>query len=270
VKRTFEEVAYHQSSNASLINHRHQNPDCYEVIQIVKGEGTVYFLDRAYPIREGMLLFIDAANLHCISPLDVTEYCRSKLILDKQYLHGIFQSMQAMATLERFFHHHGGACFYLPQSKIQTADGLFQTMHESLILDEAEVNFAIISALMQLFALCTHTSEQAKPVADDSMAPVLRYLCAHYGEPLTLEQIAEQTHLSKYYLCRLFRRHTGLTIMQYLYEHRLSIARQQLILTDNSISTIAMDCGFSNSSHFCALFKQKEGMSPKEYRKKWS
>lgn len=269
MNRNYEDMAYHLRGSASLINHRHQNPDSYEIIQIVSGEGTAFLLDHTYPLKEGMLLLIDAAYLHCISPLDVSHYCRSKLIVDKQYLQGILSAIQAEAVLEHLFRSHAGACFYLSQPQAQNADELFRDMQEASVYEEGKSNLVIASSLIRLLMMCASTAGQSIPSRDDKLSPVLKYLCTHFSEPLTVDQIAQQTHLSKYHLCRLFHRQTGLTLMQYLYEYRLSVARQELTSTNRPISAIAQDCGFSNSSHFCALFRRREGMPPKEYRKKW-
>jgi len=261
----FEETAYHQTGGATLVNHRHLNPDSYEIIQVLGGSGTAFILDRTYPLSTGMLLFIDAAFLHCITPADVSGYTRNKVIIDKTYLSGIFDAMGCTDALDAFFRPHAGSCFYLNDEQSARADGLFRTMTTSANTDSP--GLPTIAALLNLFSLCSRSSEPVEPRSDDKLAPVLHYLRQHYAEPLTIDHIAEQTHLSKYYLCHLFRRQTGLTLMDYLYEHRLSVARQQLLGTGLPISAIAQNCGFSSSSHFCTLFRRREGMSPRDYRK---
>lgn len=262
----FGETAYHQTGGATLVNHRHLNPDSYEIIQVLSGSGTVFILDRSYLLAPGMLLFIDAAFLHCITPADISGYTRNKVILDKSYLDGVFDAIGCSDALNTFFRPHAGSCFYLNDEQTVRADSLFRTMTASLHTDTP--NLPIVSALMSLFSLCSCSSEPVEPHRDDKLAPVLQYLRQHYAEPLTIDRIAEQTHMSKYYLCHLFRRQMGLTLMDYLYEHRLSVARQQLLGTGLPIGTIAQNCGFGSSSHFCTLFRCREGMSPRDYRKK--
>lgn len=262
----FEETAYHQTGGATLVNHRHLNPDSYEIIQVLGGSGTAFILDRTYPIAAGTLLFIDAAFLHCITPADVSGYTRNKVIVGKAYLNGVFNAMGCSEALDAFFCPHAGSCFYLNDEQAARVDGLFRTMTASAHTDSPCL--LTISALMSLFSLCSCFSEPVEPHSDDKLAPVLQYLRQHYAEPLTVDRIAEQTHLSKYYLCHLFRRQMGLTLMDYLYEHRLSVARQQLLSSGMPISAIAQNCGFGSSSHFCTLFRCREGMSPREYRKK--
>ena len=259
------EMAYHQTGGATLVNHRHQNPDSYEIIQVLGGGGSAFILDRTYPLAPGTLLFIDAARLHCITPTDVYGYARNKLIIDKSYLHGIFEAMGCNDVLEAFFTPHAGSCFYLNEEQSGRVDSLFRA-----ITSESHTGtpgLTAISALLNLFALCSRSTEHVEPRSDDKLSPVMQYLRLHYAEPLKVDRIAAETHLSKYYLCHLFRRQTGLTLMEYLYEHRLSVARQLLVDTDLPISAIAQNCGFGSSSHFCTLFRKREGVSPRDYRK---
>jgi len=263
---TFEEYAYHQRGGASLINHKRKNPNSFEIIQIVSGEGSAFIQDRTYPLSSGMLLFIDAASLHCITPADVSCYCRNKLIVAKEYLQDIFRAMQTGDMLEEFFQPYAGTCFYLSENHARQVDGLFRSMETEFREQTPHRNLQVLSSLLGIFTICAEASRQVAPREDDKLAGVMQYLRSHYPEPLTVETIAAETHMSKFYLCHLFRKQTGLTLMQYLYEQRLAAARQQLQFSTDSISTIAQNCGFGSSSHFCTLFRRREGMSPREYR----
>lgn len=263
----FEEIAYRQQGGATLVNHRHRNPDSYEIIQVLGGAGSAFILDRTYPFSAGTLLMIDAASLHCITPRDVSGYNRSKLIIGKQYLRGIFGAMQALDVLDGIFEPHAGGCFYLNDGQTRQADALFRSM-EGASGDGGERSLQVVAALLGLISLCAGATRPVMPRADDKLAPAMQYIRTHYAEPITLEQVASEAHMSKYHLCRLFRRQTGLTLMQYMYEQRISAARRLLTLTDMPISAIAQNCGFASSSHFCTLFRRHEGMAPRDYRRR--
>ena len=84
---------------------------------------------------------------------------------------------------------------------------------------------------------------------------------------MTIDEIASGVNLSKFYLCRLFREKTGMTLMDYILERRLSMAKVRLADGSGTILEIAADCGFSSGSYFCRVFREKEGMTPREYRK---
>ena len=263
----FEEWAYHLQGSASMINHKHQNLDSYEIIQIVSGDGNAFLLDRTYPLREGMLLLIDAANLHCITPSDVSNYCRNKLIVDKRYLQEIFEALNAERILHAMLYPQEGRCFYLTNSQAKEVDRLFQSMKQEKDSDPEEHRVKVVAAIMNIFLMCCQTAEEA-PAEDDKLTEAMQYLRMHFAEPMTLDQIAAKVHMSKYYLCHLFHEKTGLTLMQYLYEQRLAEARRQLQQPSLSISEVALNCGFGSSSYFSTLFRRKEGLSPSEYRRK--
>ena len=267
MKRTFEEYAYHLTGSASLVNHRHKNPDSFEVIQVHSGEGSAFLHDRTYTLKPGMILFIDASSLHCILPVNVQEYCRSKLIIDKQYLHDVFTAMQELPVLEQFFLPPAGKCFYLDKTQAKEADELFCQMKEAF--SSAGSRLEVMMLLFRLFVLCKSASSQNVNREEDKLAPVMKFIHEHIAEQITLEQVADQLHMNKYYLCHLFRRLTGLTLMQYVSEQRISAAREQLKSSSEPISSIALNCGFAASSHFCTAFRKREGITPSEFRRNY-
>ncbi|MBQ9994739.1 MAG: helix-turn-helix transcriptional regulator, partial [Clostridia bacterium] len=95
------------------------------------------------------------------------------------------------------------------------------------------------------------------------------YINAHLFENLTLDQIADHCHISKYYLCRRFREEINMPIMQYIADQRILSAKIALLETDKSISTVAMENGYANFSHFCSAFRRAEGISPASFRKQY-
>lgn len=83
---------------------------------------------------------------------------------------------------------------------------------------------------------------------------------------LTLDEMAERLHVSKYYMCHLFREKTGISIIRYRNLRRISLAKELLVGTDLPISEIAAETGFSVASYFGECFKKQEQLSPGEYR----
>jgi AraC-like DNA-binding protein len=269
MRTPFEDFGYRLWGDVLQLGHRHQNENSYEIIQVLSGGGNAFLADRTYPLLPGTVLFIDASDLHAVMPSDVEGYCRNKAVLDGRYLRALFEAMRASEALEAFFAGRGGVCVCLGADQAQRLDRLFQKMARTLEKPpDAQRTVQLHAYLLELFAVCGQYSEPVAPHAQDRLAPVLAYLRTHYERALTVEQIAQETHLSKYYLCHLFHEQTGMTVMQYLYEYRLSVARAQLLFSDAPISVIAQNCGFSSSSHFSKLFRRREGLSPRAYRKR--
>lgn len=101
-------------------------------------------------------------------------------------------------------------------------------------------------------------------------AAARRYLDANYALPITLDSLADATHINKFHLSHIFTKHLGMSPINYLIRRRLQISRDLLTQTDHSIAQIASSTGFASQSYFSQVFKKNAGMSPNQYRKKHS
>lgn len=87
--------------------------------------------------------------------------------------------------------------------------------------------------------------------------------------PFILEEWAEQAEISQYYFCRLFRKLTQLSPLEFVTLCRLQKAKQLLIEKKEwSIKRIAIESGYINANYFNKKFLAHEGMTPTEYRQK--
>ena len=87
----------------------------------------------------------------------------------------------------------------------------------------------------------------------------------HAEKPLCLDDMAMQTHFSKYHLLRLFKQEVGLTPHQFQLQNRIRKAQKQ-ILCCTSMAEVALDAGFCDQSHFIRQFEKLLGLSPTRYR----
>lgn len=85
-------------------------------------------------------------------------------------------------------------------------------------------------------------------------------------EQISLEQVVRHVHISRYHFCKLFRRSTDMTLMDYIAQVRLARARTLLLDPSLRISDIVFASGFGSISQFNSLFKRFVGVSPTEYR----
>ena len=94
----------------------------------------------------------------------------------------------------------------------------------------------------------------------------IAYIQDRLAENISLEAMAEEVNISRFYFCRLFKQSTGITPYQYLIKCR--IERSKILLRERklSITDIALEVGFSNQSHFTKHFKRLIGITPKIYR----
>ena len=93
---------------------------------------------------------------------------------------------------------------------------------------------------------------------------VREYLEQHFEQNIRLEDLAEVSHVSPFYLNRLFQRAVGLPPYEYLVHIRIKRARE-LLENGESIAGTAYSTGFSDQSHLTRFFKRHVGLTPGEY-----
>lgn len=93
------------------------------------------------------------------------------------------------------------------------------------------------------------------------------YIRNHYAAGLTVEELAGYLRVNRSYLYTLFKNKLQLSPKEFLTKFRISRAREQLILTEESVENIAVACGYHSTLVFTKNFKQETGMTPTEFRK---
>lgn len=92
------------------------------------------------------------------------------------------------------------------------------------------------------------------------------YIAEHFTEPLRVEQIARSVHIHPTYAMHLFRETFGISIIDYLTQHRIAHAQQLLATSDKSVMEVALESGFNSVSRFYTAFNAICGKSPRAYR----
>lgn len=94
----------------------------------------------------------------------------------------------------------------------------------------------------------------------------LNYINNHYDEKLSLEDVAQQLHLSKHYLCNAFKKATGENMSLYINKLRIEKAKRLLLESDGRAKEIFEEVGYSNQQYFSKVFKKITGMTIMEYK----
>ena len=93
------------------------------------------------------------------------------------------------------------------------------------------------------------------------------YIARHYAEPdLGLKDIAATCYLSPNYLCRLFKRETGVTLLKYINDYRMSHAQELLTATSMKVNLVAQKVGYRSASYFTQRFRDCFDMTPEAFR----
>lgn len=128
----------------------------------------------------------------------------------------------------------------------------------------------IISKLSSLM-LESHKTIERKYSYDEnsnlfSIVKTMEYMKENFGEKITIDMLLKIANMSKSNYIASFKALSRYTPIEYLTEIRIEKAEEMLINSQKTISTIAQDCGFFDSSHFTSTFKRLTGLSPKSYR----
>lgn len=105
---------------------------------------------------------------------------------------------------------------------------------------------------------------EAKPT--NVAVQVISYIQEYYGEPITLDSLAEIFNFSAYHLSSLFKEYTGISPIDYLIRVRLEYATGLLTSTEASVGEIAASVGYKDVYYFSRIFKKRKGVSPAHFR----
>lgn len=256
--------------------HSHQG---LEIIYVHAGRGDVLVNRKVYEIRPGSLYIFQPYQLHRIRPQVTSEtpYIRSKFLIEPSFF---YDRLQHMPLLQLFFlqlwkhemqhpviydlHRHPYLLELIKeyQARIHTT---------SPAPEMQEDGFLFMTQLFQLLKNGWHTHLFGKaPVLQKrehhQAEHVIHWLEQHLHEPLALDRIADELHVTKHHLSRLFKKATGSTISEYMTILRIQKARTLLETTEHTIEQISQDIGLGNVSYFCEIFKNAMGITPLQYR----
>jgi AraC family transcriptional regulator len=92
------------------------------------------------------------------------------------------------------------------------------------------------------------------------------FLHDRFATSVSLDDVAAAVKIDPTHLARVFRRHFGCSLGDYLRRLRIEFARCQLAESDRPLNLVALDAGFVDQSHFCRLFKRHTGMTPTQFQ----
>ncbi len=102
---------------------------------------------------------------------------------------------------------------------------------------------------------------------NDRIQVIFKYVKDNFQRNITLKEMAELVNLTEPSFSRYFKNSTGRTFTQFVNQYRLVHASKLLSENEFTIGQVALECGFSNFSHFNNLFRREYGQTAKEYRK---
>ena len=135
---------------------------------------------------------------------------------------------------------------------------------------KAKIDLGNVIAKGQLLNLLgemfVHMNFIKKTMETETMTRILNYCMEHYTEPFTLDKMAKELYLSKYYICHIFRERLNMNCKEFVNQLRVEAACD-LLKKDVSVTDTAYTVGFSSVRTFNRIFTQFMKMNPRDYRK---
>lgn len=123
--------------------------------------------------------------------------------------------------------------------------------------------YEFISVLTQDIRIETYEDTNRESIY---VRKAITYIRSHYAQQITVSDIADELCINRSYLYTIFMNRLSMSPKDFLTKFRISRAKEQLALSDDTIETIALSCGYASALSFSRAFKQEVGITPTEHR----
>ncbi len=257
-----------------------QNPDSgrlhchaqYELYYFISGEGEYYIEGSRIMLEPHTLVLLRPAAFHFFHLTGNSPYERCALHFNGEGLPEddwqLFTDLTSQKSIQ------ADHLTVIPLGDWPDMQQLFSKMNQIYQLPTDELRMISRSILLEMLARLVSYFRRwqqdplpPQPVKRTLTSEVTDYLNAHLPESVSLDELAAKFFVSKYHLCRTFKRSTGATVLEYLTQKRVLLARsllEQGLLPKHA----AIQCGFTDYSSFYRAFKKYVGLSPRQYEQK--
>lgn len=268
LSKNFELYYYHDTSSIKVSKHTH---NYYEFYVFLEGDVSIEIEDTLYPLQFGDIMLIPPgvshrAVIHSFhSPYRrfifwiSKEYCNHLLSLSPDYAF----LMQYVITNHEYIFHLDRISFNHIQSKMLS---LIEEMQTRRFGQESFIILKVNDLVLRMNRIIYEQKNPQQTSEELSLYQnIYTYIEEHLEENLTLEKIAEEFFVSKFYIAHLFKNNLGISLHQFITKKRLALCREA-ILSNMNITKAYQTYGFGDYSSFYRAFKKEYGISPKDLR----
>jgi len=250
-------------------SHLHKH-NCYEIMYVVDGKTGHYIEGERYHLVKGNVLIINYNELHMLTEMS-ENFERAVIHISRDF---ITPFITVGVDLFRSFRsrQQGHNNVLTPDVSAEYGFRDYFNKIEKLCKENTPESEVLIKCLMteMLITLNKVHSKGGTSSAKESnnaVKDVIRYINENLTGSLTLDNITSTLFVTKTYLCHLFKKKTGISIVQYITNKRILLA-DELISNGMSASDACFKSGFSNYSNFYKSYTKIMGHSPKGKKKK--
>lgn len=258
------EVGKLQVKNAAWPMPMESHPDAVEFLLLRSGCKQIQVEDRLYEMQGGDLLVVFPGERHGAEdfvqnrtslayllmavPTEVPRFC----MLEEEERSALWEQLKLLK----------GRMLKVSPSVCRTMDRLFDHVNTGLSLERARIRTELMRLLFQILE---EAGEEDKSLPAD-IAAVIRYIREAREEMPDIAKMAALVNLSESRFKQKFKQATGIPPAEFTVREK--IRESQTLLKDpaRTVTSIAMELGFSSSQHFSVLFRKYTGLSPIQYR----
>lgn len=245
----------------------------FELNYILSGQGEFICGDDRFMVHEGDMIILQPDVLHAVYPSVDSVILYDTLVFNSDMLVGTGNDR---SSLEIFLPLSNNS--FLLNPRITGDNSRYSELEECVkeIFIHTKKNtplddIMLKSELLRFFAILVenkefHAADQVNTAKSEMLRPALEYIHGHFRENITIEQLADISHVSKSYFMSCFKKMAGIGAIEYINQIRIKTVCELLRTDNRNISEIAFTCGFTNLANFNRQFRRQIGTSPKEYR----
>lgn len=240
----------------------HNHDDLYEVVLLVDGDCEFCVEGNTYRLEPSDIILTRPFEMHKIVCLTERTYNRIILYVKTDY----FKNNNCEEFLNIFENRSLGTgnCISrdIADRALKDCMRRLYTYSEKKAYDVAE---RTVFEFLYLMNECKVMSDNFY-VKDERVRKLIMYINGHLSEDLSLDALAKVFFVAKNYMCKIFKKHTGHTINQYINYKRIMLA-QELHRSGQSLMQACLNAGFNSYSNFYKAYVKQMGESPREMNK---
>ena len=239
--------------------------DYWEILLVVDSSLTHIVNDKTYTMKSGDVCLLRPYDIHCFTFEKENKTKTLTFLIKTEYMQKIL-SVYSNDLYARLLSFDGIFTNKISTEFLRAITPIILSM-QSNMLDDATRLFQtkiIINRIIDNFIFSYYSLKEQSP---SWLNDFVMELNSPFISFENVDALARKTPYSYSRLSRIFKKHTGRTIIEHITMSKLSFAKDELIYTDKTISEIAQELDYLSISHFNRTFKKEMGISPREYRK---
>lgn len=253
------------------IKFEYHHHDFSKIVILIDGDLTYYIEGKAYILKPWDILFVNKNEIHKPVVNPNKYYERIVIWLNPDFMAKYAQGNNNLLKCFEVAIKNNYNLLRLNMKSIDIIKNLIQDIQNCNNSNEFGSEILKESLFVQLMVLMNRlflNSDKNRDIEDiqydKTIEGVLNYINSNLENYLSIDTIASEFFISKYYLMRKFKNQIGSSIHNYVVQKRLILARS-LISDGLSMSSVCSRCGFNDYSSFVRAFKKVYGVSPSNY-----